>query len=226
MSSYRNACFPTFQLNEGCPFGRGSVCLPDVTESHCLLNSEVLLLQQAWFIGVLSRHFRRVKMMQPSWFKKLFLVAFGLFNFLKSWVESYAGYWMTDLPSDSIPGGSNFLFSRRKRLHMRGGRGLQILACLTPGFLLICIKEKCEIYLVCLFNVIAFLESIKKKLYSSVINFLKKPFPCMLFYSYCCSKTQISEWGYKLTNTFMPVTRFSTSWICQQDITSMIVFPY
>lgn len=113
---------------------------------NCLLNSEVLLLQQAWFTGVRSRHFRRVKMMQLSWFKKLFLVAFGLFNFLKSWVESYAGYWMTDLPSDSVPGGSNFLFSRGKRLYMRGGRGLQILAFLTPGFLLICIRGAWNVF--------------------------------------------------------------------------------
>lgn len=161
-------------------------------------------------------------------------MAFGLFNLLKSWAESYVGYWMTGLPSDSVPGESNFLFSSRKWLCMRGGRGLGILTHLTSRLLFFSIKEEHEMYLTCLFNVTGFLESRKQILLCSVIN--KKwtksygIFPCVLFYSYPWSKTQISERGNKPSRRAYKFFHFSTSLkvlhLHQSDITSMLVFFY
>lgn len=127
VSSYRNLCLSYLLVEWKLSLDRGSVCLPAVTASPCSLNSGVLLLQQARLTGVLSRHFRRLRRRQPSRSKTPFLVAFGLFNVLKSWVESYAGYRLMGLPSDSVPGENNFLFPSRKWLCMRGGRGFSLV---------------------------------------------------------------------------------------------------
>lgn len=86
VSSYRNSCLSYLSVEWRLSLDRGSVCLPAVTDSHCFLNSEVLLLQQAWFTGVLSKHFRRVKMRQPSNSKTLFW-----------WLLDFITYWKAEL---------------------------------------------------------------------------------------------------------------------------------
>lgn len=86
VSSYRNWCLSYLLVEWKLSLNRGSVCLPDVTENPCFLNSDVLLLHQAWFTGVLSWQFKRVRRKQPSHSKTL-----------SWWLLDFLTYWKTKL---------------------------------------------------------------------------------------------------------------------------------
>lgn len=156
VSSYRNWCLSYLLVEWKLSLDRGSVCLPAVTANPCFLNSDVLLLQQAWFTGVLSRQFIGVRRKQSSHSKTVF---WWLLDFLTYWKAELnhilaTDWWVCLLIH--FQEGIIFLFPSRKWLHMRGGRGLGIFTCLTSMFSFICVKEEHEIHLTCLSNRVSF----------------------------------------------------------------------
>lgn len=160
--SYRNSCLSYLLVDWKLSLDRGSVCLPAVTESPCFLNSEVLLLQQAWFTGVLSRHFRRVRRRQPSHSKTLF---WWLLDFLTYWKAELNHMLATDWRVCLLIQFQQriiFCFPAENGSvwEVEGDWGFSL--CLTPVFLFICVKEEHEIYLTCLSNGMGILGEQKK----------------------------------------------------------------